>query len=55
VHDADHFRKLAAKYREMAEGADPTTRSTLLQLVRAYEFEAERRETKGEPPPPVAP
>jgi hypothetical protein len=42
VHDAAHYRKEAARSRELAEGTDELTAAPLRELIRDLEAEAER-------------
>lgn len=42
MHDAAHYRKEAARSRELAEGTDELTAAPLRELIRDLEAEAER-------------
>ena len=50
MHTADQYREKAARFRELAEGADERTAATLLLLADDYEAEARRLEPDAEPP-----
>jgi hypothetical protein len=42
LHNADYWRKQAAKLRELAETASPSAREHLVRLARDYELIAQR-------------
>ena len=53
MHSAAEYREKAARFRELAEGADEHTAASLILLADEYEAEARRLEPDAEPPMPA--
>ena len=50
MHNAAHYRETAAKYRDMAKGADAPLAEIMEALARDYDTLAQRLEPDSEPP-----
>ena len=54
MHSADHFRREAARFRELAKDCDAGTAASLRALAEDYEAEAEAMEPRPSPTLPPA-
>ena len=53
MQTAAYYREKAARFRELAKGADERTAASLIQLAEDYEAEARDLEPDAEPPIPM--